>query len=57
MVKINMEMPKNCKTCPCRAIGWYRESYCNIILWKDVNDNLDDDTERPEWCPLKEVQE
>ena len=57
MVKIDMGMPKNCETCPCRAIGLYRESYCNLQSWMYVDDYMDDDKERPEWCPLMEVQD
>ena len=52
-VLIDMEMPKNCGECP---LVWVEdfdgnsEEVCVPLLGRNVDDN----TIRPEWCPLHE---
>ena len=58
MVQIDMGMPKCCADCPIRTFGLYRESHCSLEYWRILDDKYtDDDGDRPEWCPLQEVQE
>ena len=54
-----MEMPKNCKECDfCKEINskgylWF-DHYCSA---KDKSFDLDEDDNKPDWCPLTEIKE
>lgn len=51
MIEIDIEMPKNCKECPCSYFteGAYSD-YCQI-----VNSEIEDENIRLTNCPLKET--
>lgn len=49
----NMEMPKNCRTCPCFQYEWFDDDidgYCNALKTKIMNRNK----HHPD-CPLVEI--
>ena len=50
MVKIDMEMPKNCEEC-----RFHQPYVCIAALI--VSDNEQGKEERPNWCPLMEVKD
>ena len=47
VVKIDMEMPKNCNSCP---FLFYAKNCALIIRQVELNS-------RPDWCPLIEINE
>ena len=53
MIQIDMEMPKNCRTCPMVRVSL--ESWC--VLHDGVPAHVTDFNKRPDWCPLVEVKE
>ncbi len=53
MIKIDMEMPNNCKECPCKIIRFGDrevEFYCQVKYLK-----IQDHKKIPGWCPMIEV--
>ncbi len=52
MILLDIEMPKNCFTCPCRGFDGFTQMWlCNIKPIKAQRDG------RPEECPLIELAE
>ena len=55
MILIDIEMPETCEECPCirgdrlKFVSMYQ---CNVTF--QIVEKI---TERPKWCPLKQVQE
>lgn len=56
MIQIDIYMPKCCGDCPIRQIGLYRESHCGLEWCRIVDDHIDEEQGRPEYCRLMEVQ-
>ena len=52
MVRIDMDMPDSCEECRFAVDGW-----CYAIRADDDQPSELSFLTRPEWCPLKEVQE
>ncbi|MBO7374354.1 MAG: hypothetical protein J6U09_00905 [Lachnospiraceae bacterium] len=52
MIQIDMEMPKNCLECPMWGLSDLG-FMCNI---KEAIVDSNMETERPDWCPLREVK-
>lgn len=53
----DMEMPRNCDSCPLRAIALAR---CQITMKSTSHHPTGkkmDETKRPDWCPLQEVKD
>lgn len=62
MVLINIRMPKDCMVCPCsfyNQLGHF--SGCEAVPGKRYavmeDPEYANSSGRPEWCPMKEVQE
>lgn len=52
-VQIDMEMPKNCRTCRfCQDDDYVPGCFCFLN-----EDCCEFSTDRPAWCPLMEVEE
>lgn len=52
-VQIDMEMPKNCRTCRfCQDDDYVPGCFCFLN-----EDCCEFSTDRPAWCPLVEVEE
>lgn len=54
MIKIDISIPKTCKEC--FASTFYECDFNCEIEDKDVTDYAYEN-EKPDWCPIKEVQE
>ena len=62
MLLIDIPMPKDCPMCPCSHYNKLDEfTGCDIVPGKRYAVTEDskyaNTSERPEWCPMKEVQE
>jgi len=62
MVLINIRMPKDCPFCPCSHYSVTGEFMgCEAVAGKKYavmeDPEYANSSERPEWCPMKEVQE
>lgn len=60
-VQIDMNMPKCCDECRFFIApddNWFSPSFCSAISDEERNwTKIVNDTEKPFWCPLKEVKE
>ena len=58
MIKINMDMPKNCKTCHMMDEDFiYCHAKKDINAWECWNKLDNGEDARPSWCPLIEDNE
>lgn len=56
MILIDKPMPPRCADCPCYGDLMYGK--CQVTgEWLEYDEGSWFATERPEWCPLKEVNE
>ena len=46
-LKINMDMPVSCACCP--FLRELRHNWCAPLIWDGM---IEDDSRRPDWCPL-----
>lgn len=55
MIQINLPMPEKCTACPCYDNVMYGR--CNAAQrWFDGQDIAWARDDRPDWCPLEEVE-
>ena len=56
MIQIDIPMPERCTKCPCYDDALYGK--CNVKdIWLGAEDGAWFNETRPNWCPLKEVND
>lgn len=51
MVKLNINMPADCKSCPFKGAR-----LCYIAVWLGMEYREVPEDGKPEWCPMMEVE-
>jgi hypothetical protein len=56
---LHLEMPSSCKDCRLTNIVYHFGNmyFCTAVESKDRSKNTEDETKRPNWCPLIPVRE